>query len=207
MSTKQTKPKFYEWHLIRFGGMLTVRMLWLWAKIFRTTNYRLDLSRPLDHKSPTVYASNHQTMLDSPAVFTALSVLQLHKAAPVKFMTWHKYYNTKYKPLLWLTGCYSSHGDGLTGLDAATEYALQGYGSFMYPEGKRTRPGTRNPAYPGISRLMERLPSARLVLVHIEWEPRSKRFSKPKLSVSMRDAPSTLDVYDPEAIMDAIYDT
>ena len=120
-------------------------------------------------------------------------------------MTWHKYYHSIYKFPLYATGCFPSHGPGLTGAKGAVYYAQNGYRSFIFPEGKRTKPDNRGAAYPGISQILHSLPDARLILVHLDWEPRLKLFSRPKLFIHYEDAPKNLDKSNPDAIMDAIY--
>lgn len=199
------KYKSFDWYFTRWGGNIAVCFIRLWASIARSTDYRIELDRPIDPKEVTVMASNHQTLLDPPAVFAALKFSDLLKISPVKFMTWHKYYNSKYKFPLYATGCYPSHGDGLTGVKGAVHFAKNGYRSFIFPEGKRTNPNNRGGAYYGVSEVLNQLPEARLILVHLDWEKRKKLLSRPKLLVHYIDAPENLDRSDPNKIMDVIY--
>jgi len=166
----------------------------------------VSLNRPIDGSEATVIAANHQTMFDPPAVFSCLSLPDLWRMSPAKFMTWHTYYNGRFKLPLYTTGCYSSHGDGLVGTDAAIHYANNGYRSFIFPEGKRIKNNKRTTPYNGISTVLGGLDSPRLILAHITWENRQKFFSRPKLSVRMFDAPDSVDHSRPDTIMDAIYD-
>ncbi len=197
----------FDWHYTRWGGIIAVRSIKLWAFFARKTDYRIELDRPINPDEAIVMASNHQTLLDPPAVFAALKFRDLLKISPVKFMTWHKYYNSKYKLPLYTTGCYPSHGEGLTGVRGAVHFAQNGYRSFIFPEGKRTYQNNRGDAYPGISEILAKLPDARLILVHIDWEKRTSLFSRPKLLVHFFDAPINLDKSNPNAIMDAIYNS
>jgi len=201
---KKTKNSFDYWY-VRFGGIIAVRVVRRWAKIHRKTNFRVSLSRPIQPDEPTIVASNHQAMLDPPAVFSSLSLPELWRMSPVKFMTWHKYYNGRFKLPMYTTGCYPSHGEGLTGTKAAIHYANNSYRSFIFPEGKRIKNNIRTPAYSGISTVLDGLESPRLILVRIDWEKRRTFFSRPKLYVHMFDAPDELDTANPDAIMDAIY--
>lgn len=202
-----TKKKHsFDWFFTRWGGNTAVCLIRFWAFFHRTTDYRIELSRPINPDEITVMASNHQTLLDPPAVFAALTFKNLLKISPVKFMTWHKYYNSVYKFPLYATGCFPSHGPGLTGVKGAVHFAQNSYRAFIFPEGKRTRPDKRNPAYPGISQILAQLPEARLILVHIDWEVRTTFWSRPKLLVHYVDAPEKLDRTNPDAIMNAIYD-
>lgn len=201
---KKTKNSF-DWHYTRWGGITAVIIIKIWLRIFRKTDYIFNIKEPINDKQPTVIASNHQSLLDPPAVFAALKFNDLIKMSPVKFMTWHKYYNSIFKLPLYTTGCYPTHGEGLTGVKGGIHYAKNGYRSFVFPEGKRTNPNNRGKAYPGISQILENLPNARLILVYIDWEPKRTMFSRPKLVVHYVDAPKNLDRSNPEAIMDAIY--
>lgn len=194
-----------KWYYLRIGGIFSVRAVKVWAKIHRKPVYDIRLKRLIDSKEPTVLVSNHQTMLDPPGVFAALPFDTLLTISPVKFMTWHKYYNSKYKLPLYTTGCFPSHGDGLTGVEGAVYFANNGYRTFIFPEGKRIKDGVRTPAYDGVVKVLERLPEARLILVHIDWEPRKNFFSRPSLSVTFSDAPDSLNRSSADAIMDAIY--
>lgn len=197
--------KSLDWYFTRWGGNFAVCLIRLWAFIARTTDYQIKLSRPINPSEITVMASNHQTLLDPPAVFAALKFKDLLKISPVKFMTWHKYYNSKYKFPLYATGCYPSHGPGLTGIKGGVYFAKNGYRSFIFPEGKRTKPEKRDKAFPGICEILKELPESRLILVHLDWEKRNKLLSRPKLMIHYEDASESLDRTNPDAIMDAIY--
>ncbi len=195
-----------DWHYTRFGGILAVRAVKIWARLHRRPTYDIRLSRPIDKTEPTVIVSNHQTLLDPPGIFAALPFQTLYAISPVKFMTWHKYYHSKFKFPLYSTGCYPSHGGGLTGVKGAVYFAQHGYRSFIFPEGKRTREGHRQPAYDGIVKILDELPEARLILAHINWEERRKLLSRPKLFVGFYEAPEKLDRSNADAIMDAVYE-
>ncbi len=195
----------FDWFYIRWCSILTVRLVKAWLRIARTPTYSVRLNN-LQSTHPIVIAANHQSLMDAPTMYASLSFMNLYRLSPTKFMSWHKYYNNpKFKFWMYSTGCYPSHGPGLTGTEAAVEYAKRGYVSFIFPEGKRTKPADRQPAYSGISKTLAQLPDARLILVHIDWEPRTKLLSRPEVSVTFADAPDELDRSNPDAIMDAIY--
>ena len=194
------------YYYIKWNQFLVVRAYKIGLNITRSTNYKVDLKTPIDKKVPTIIASNHQTLSDSQSIFTALSVVGLLKMAPVRFMTWHKYYNGKFKFFMYSTGCYASHGEGDTGVAGAVNYANQGYRSFIYPEGTRQKDGERKPAYEGVSKILKELPEARLILVKLNWEKRTSFFSRPKFYVHIFEAPKNVDRTDPDKIMDAIYE-
>lgn len=205
MTKNRTSISKFDWYYTRWGGIMAVCLIKFWARIFRSPAYTVELNRPIDPHEATIIVSNHQTLLDPPAVFSALKYRDLLHFSPVKFMTWHKYYNSVFKLPLYTTGCYPSHGDGLTGVKGAVYFAQHNYRSFIFPEGKRTRPGNRGKAYPGISEILNELPDARLILVHLDWQNRNKLLSRPDLLVHFSDAPKDLNLNSPEAIMDAIY--
>jgi hypothetical protein len=145
-------------------------------------------------------------LLDSPAIFSAVSIKQLYQFSPVKFMTWRRIYNSVAKPILYSTGCYSTHGKGKTGVFGAVTYAKQNYRSFIYPEGKRQRNAIRSKAYSGISEILSELPEARIILVYISWTKKKSIFSRASVTVTMTDAPKNIDKTNPDAIMDTIYE-
>jgi 1-acyl-sn-glycerol-3-phosphate acyltransferase len=202
---KQKIMKKVEWFYIRVGGIFSVQIIKIWSKIHRKTHYDIQLKRSIDKHEVIVLASNHQSLLDPPAVFSALSFSELRRMSPVKFMTWHKYYNSIYKLPLYTTGCFPSHGEGHTGVDGAVYYAKNGYRTFIFPEGKRTRKNERDKTYDGIVKVLEQVPEARLILVYIDWEKRTKFFSRPSLYIKFSDAPDNIDKTKSKAIMDVIY--
>ena len=202
---KQKLMKKVEWVYIRWGGIFSVQLIKFWTKIHRSTQYDIQLSRPIDKHEVTIIASNHQTLLDPPAVFSALSFSKLRDISPVKFMTWHKYYNSIYKLPLYTTGCFPSHGNGLTGVDGAVYFAKNNYRSFIFPEGKRTDKNDRKKVYDGIVEVLKQQPEARLILVYIDWEKRLKFFSRPPLVIKFFDAPVHVDKTNSTSIMNAIY--
>ncbi len=201
------KYKSFDWYFTRWGGNIAVCTVRLWLYFTRDTKYKIELTKPIDSREITIMASNHQTLLDPPAVFAALKFGDLLKISPVKFMTWHKYYNSIYKFPLYATGCYPSHGNGFTGVKGAVHFAKNGYRSFIFPEGKRTRPNNRGDAYPGVSEILSQVPGARLILVHLDWEKRKSLMSRPKLLIHFFDASDNLDRANPNEIMNAIYNS
>ncbi len=194
-----------DWHYTRFGGVFVTICIKLWANIFRRTDFQINLSSPINTKSNIIVASNHQTLMDAPIIFSALTFRDLVKISPVKFMTWHKYYNSKFKLAMHFTGCFPSHGEGNTGVKGAIHFSENNYRVFIFPEGKRTKPNDRKPSYEGVVRIVDGVSMPRLLLAHIDWEKRKKLFSRPLVSVHWAEAPKTLDMTDPDKIMDEIY--
>ncbi len=194
-----------DWHYTRWGGVAAVLLIKIWIKIHRKPHYFVNLIRPIDQNEPTIIASNHQSLLDPPSIFSAFSFGALIKISPVKFMTYHKYYNSKYKPPLYTTGCFPTHGQGHTGVPGAVYFARNGYRSFVFPEGKRIKNNQRTPAYEGIVKILSEIPEARLILVHLDWDKRSSFFSRPDFSVIIHDASKDVDRSNADSIMDAIY--
>jgi 1-acyl-sn-glycerol-3-phosphate acyltransferase len=191
---------------IKVNQLLVFAVFKAWIKTTRNVIYKNEHTHATNN-GPIIYAANHQTLVDTPVIFTGLNILHFNKALPLKFMTWHEYYRTKYKPILFSVGCYPSHGKGRSGLKGAYWSLDNGYGSFIYPEGTRTDSNNRGKAFMGIVNMIKYKPNARLILLHIEWEKREKLLSRPKLSISLRDAPKDLDRSNPDAIMDAVYET
>ena len=205
MEKQIAKKNYLDYYLVRFGGITAVLLIRFYLFVTHSRTSIVELERKIDKNEPTIIVSNHQRLLDSPAIFSAVTVKTLYQFSPVKFMTWRRIYNSVAKPVLYLTGCYSTHGKGKTGVYGAVTFASQGYKSFVYPEGKRQKDGKRSKAYKGIVEILEQLPEARIILVRVNWEKSESVFSRNKLFVHMFEAPSNLNKTNPDAIMDAIY--
>lgn len=205
MAKQRTKKNYLDYYFVRFGGITAVLIIKFYLFITHRTYYSIDLDKPINKREPTIVISNHKRLLDSPAIFSAVSLKQLYQFSPVKFMTWRRIYNSIAKPILYATGCYSTHGKGKTGVFGAVTFARQNYRSFIYPEGKRQRNGTRVKAYNGIVEILEQVPEARIILVYVDWQEKPSFFSRPGVRVEMFEAPKNLDKTNPDAIMDAIY--
>lgn len=204
--TKQIMRKNYiDYYLVRSGGITAVLLVRVYLFFTHSRTNIIELDKKIDKHEPTVVISNHQRLLDSPAIFSAVPLKTLYDFSPVKFMTWRRIYSSIAKPMLYLTGCYSTHGKGKTGVYGAVTFAKQGYRSFVYPEGKRQKSHVRTKAYRGIIDVLEQLPNARIILIYINWTKTDKKFSRNRLKVHIFDAPKNLNKTDPDAIMDAIY--
>ena len=197
--------KRFSWHYIRAVNAIEHILVKTWSRIYRKQTAKYTLSRPIKKGEKVVFAANHQTYMDPFVIFNAFPTRKAVKLMPVKFMTWHKYYNSKAKPFFYSSGCFPSHGDKFAGVEGAVYFLKRGYNSFIFPEGKRVKDGKRIPAFKGIVRILEEVPDARLILVKVDWEKRKSKFSRPKLYIHAFDAPKNLDKTDPDKIMDAIY--
>jgi 1-acyl-sn-glycerol-3-phosphate acyltransferase len=206
MAKQRTKKNYIDYYFVRFGGITAVLFIKTYLFLTHKRNYKVNLARKIKNNEPTIIISNHQRLLDSPAIFSAVSIKQLYQFSPVKFMTWRRIYNSVAKPILYSTGCYSTHGKGKTGVFGAVTYAKQNYRSFIYPEGKRQRNAIRSKAYSGISEILSELPEARIILVYISWTKKKSIFSRASVTVTMTDAPKNIDKTNPDAIMDTIYE-
>jgi 1-acyl-sn-glycerol-3-phosphate acyltransferase len=204
MKKQIEKKNFLDFYTVRYGGIIAVLIIRLYLFITHSRINTVNLERKIDKTEPTVIISNHQRLLDSPAIFSAVNLKTLYQFSPVKFMTWRRIYNSVAKPILYLTGCYSTHGEGKTGVYGAVTFARQGYRSFIYPEGKRQK-GERTKAYKGVVEVLNELPDARVILVYINWTNRKGLFTRNLLKVHIFEAPKDLDKTNPDAIMDAIY--
>lgn len=199
---------FLDKYHTAIGGTIAVKLFWATSKLFFRTHYERNFIRPLSRKETVIFASNHASMLDPPAIFSALPTKRLFtEVSPIKFMTATKYYNSWMRPFLYTTGCFPHKGPGLTGVQGSLFYARHGYRVFVFPEGKLNPTNKPSHAYEGISRILDELPNARLVLVYIYWQKRKKFFSRPVLSVSFSDTPDSVNKKDPMSIMNAIYDS
>ncbi len=155
---------------------------------------------------PIIFISNHVRHLDPPAMFSAVPLKYMLRASPVKFMAWWKYYWSPMLPLLYLVGCFPTHGPGHGGIDGMAYYMRNGYRTFIFPEGKTVHKRTAaSKPYSGVSRLLAQVPEAHIILFKIEWHSRIEGERRPRFSLRAADAPKNLDRTSPEAIMQAIY--
>lgn len=202
---KRNLPESVGFYLVRVGGIFAVILYRIWLKISHKTQTKLLLSSPMRAGQTVIFAANHQKRTDPIAIFSSISLVDLYRSSPVKFLTWRGIYNTVAKPILFLTGCFSTHGKGKHGVSGSVYYAKLGYKVFIFPEGKRVHKGTTVQPYSGISYILDELPNVRLVLIKIDWQERKRLFSRPVLNVTFADAPKELDRSNPESIMTAIY--
>lgn len=145
-------------------------------------------------------AANHRHALDPFYIACSFQFHELIRILPFAIMTANRFY---YPPLLripaWLGGCFPTHGPCRThGVDGAIRLIERGYTVLVFPEGKRISTGTGT-AKPGISRIIEGVPQAPLLLIHIEWQ-------KPPRYASIGFRRTTHIENDPKAILDSIYE-
>ncbi len=191
---------------LKIFGIITIVIFRIVIFPFFKVN-RVDLLPILNNPSDRIiFASNHFSKLDPPMIFSALSIASLTHIAPVKFMTWHKYYYSYLKPLLFSTGCFPTHNATHSGVGGAIHYAKNGYRIFIFPEGKRNPKRESRKVYSGISLAVKDIPNARLFLVHIVYAKRKTYFERPQITVKIAEASRKLDRENPKSIMDAIYE-
>lgn len=99
----------------------------------------------------------------------------------------------------WLAGCFPAHGPKpVHGVAGAVKLLKEGYTVLIFPEGRRVPTG-RGSAKPGISRIINDYPEARVILTHIEWQ------KTPRVA-SVEFAHANATKKDPDAILDSIYE-
>jgi 1-acyl-sn-glycerol-3-phosphate acyltransferase len=160
----------------------------------------------LGHRQRYILAANHQSLVDPFAIFSLFTMRHRFQFLPIKFMTIPKVYHRWYiKPFAYLLGCFPAHikerNHHTYGIEGAIKLLHYGYNICIFPEGTRTLRSESDPK-PGIVKIMQEYPDAKLLLAHIEWKYTGWRRS---VSVTIAHAPENLDTTDPKAIMDAIY--
>jgi hypothetical protein len=88
---------------------------------------------------PVLFVANHVHHLDPPAIFSSLPLPLLFQTAPIKFLSWWRYFWSPLLPIQLLTGCFPTHGPGHSGIDGMVYYATHGYRTFIFPHGKREK--------------------------------------------------------------------
>jgi len=136
-----------------------------------------------DLKPPVLFASNHQSDLDTPAIFTALPRRWRYRVAPAMsqdyFREWLQpgsaplFERTKTMIQYFLaTECFNTYPlpQRMSGVRRALKYTGElidlGYCPLVYPEGKRTPDGSLQPFKSGIGLMATRL-RAPVVPIHL----------------------------------------
>jgi 1-acyl-sn-glycerol-3-phosphate acyltransferase len=176
-------------------------------RLFGGYDVKNGINGDLGHRKRYIIAANHQSMFDPFAIFALLTFRHRWHLFPAKFMTIPKIYHKPYiKPFAYLFGCFPAHirerNHHTYGTEGTIKLLHYGYNICIFPEGTRTLKSESDPK-PGISRVMEAYPDAKLLLAHIEWQ--KGPWYKRHVTVTVAHAPEALDKNDPKAIMDAIY--
>lgn len=198
------KLRSYDHFLVRWGGICAVLLFRIFSLPFKKIVFDNKLKTPISPNQKIVMVANHQKRLDPPAIFAKMRFKELYSYSPVKFLTWHRYYNSFLKPILYITGCFSTHHNAISGIDGSVYLIQHNYRVFIFPEGKRTIQAESNPRM-GIVHILTRVPETRLILVRINWEPRTSWRKRPRITVCFADPPENLDKTDPQKIMAAVY--
>jgi long-chain acyl-CoA synthetase len=127
-----------------------------------------------DLKGPVIFAANHQSHLDTPAILDALPPRWRYRVAPAMAKEFFKahFHPEQYTRTQWLTNSLNYYlaslffnAFPLPQREAGTRQTLryigeligQGYSVLIYPEGKRTDHGEINCFQPGIGMIAARL--------------------------------------------------
>ncbi|HEV2412856.1 MAG TPA: 1-acyl-sn-glycerol-3-phosphate acyltransferase [Candidatus Saccharimonadales bacterium] len=175
--------------------------------VLRFTNYTIRIDNvELDRNKIYVIAANHQHG-DDPFVANAVAPIAVRsKLLPIKFMTKNRFYFTWWRPAAFMMGCFPARqkdeGHERYGVAEAIRVGKLGYRIWIFPEGKVTKPGEER-AHSGVSRILEGLPEAELILCHVKWI--NRRGNRRRLHVRFKLADETIDRNNPQQILDAIY--
>jgi len=124
--------------------------------------------------TPVIFASNHQSHMDVPAIFTALPRRWRYRVAPAMAKEFFKaHFNPdKFTRKEWFTNslnyylsCQFFNAFPLPQREIGTRQTLRyigeitasGYSIIIFPEGKRTQDGRMNPFMPGVGMIASKL--------------------------------------------------
>ncbi len=143
------------------------------ARVFMSLEVRgLEHVRAL--KTPVIFAANHQSHMDGPAILAALPARWRYRLAPAMAKEFFKahFYPRDYSRKAWFTNslnyylaCQFFNAFPLPQREAGTRQTLRyigeligdGYSILIFPEGKRTEAGEVGPFRPGIGMIASRL--------------------------------------------------
>lgn len=130
----------------------------------------------IDPQKTYVFISNHQSRIDPFVIFACMDLHSNIKAAPVKFMTAKSIYYGFFRPLLFCLGCFPTYVRNQNIIDYSAQLVKNGYGLFIFPEGRRTLKEHSSPK-DGILRIIDQLDrkDVEYVLAYIDWTKPSWR--------------------------------
>ncbi len=167
------------------------------------------LNNLVNLQPPVIFASNHQSHLDTPAIFTALPRRWRYRVAPAMsqdyFRAWLEPGNASWRERMGTmvqyflaAECFNAYPlpQRMAGVRRALKYTGEliglGYCPLVYPEGKRTPDGTLQPFKSGIGLMATRLRTPvvpvhlsglfEIYSIHDSWPRRGKvcvRFGAP----------------------------
>jgi 1-acyl-sn-glycerol-3-phosphate acyltransferase len=160
-------------------------------------------------KAGYLIVSNHRRALDPFVVCGGLPFKTILRILPVGFMTHNAFYDSPFRPLLWLAGCYPAKnpkGQHKTfGIDGSAHLLRQGYSLCIFPEGTRVRDRQRGEARWGVVKIHEQAPDIRFILAHIEYNPGLKNWLQGRHRTVHYTLIEKPDYKNPESIMDEIF--
>lgn len=171
-------------------------------------------------EGPVIFASNHQSHLDTPVILAALPPRWRYRIAPAM---WKEFFDSHFHPeahsrLRWLTNSFNYHAATLlfTGFPLSQREAglrgtlrhigqlvSEGWSILIFPEGARTELGEIKPFAPGVAMIATRLriPVVPLRLRGLEQVlPRSARMVHPGPASVVFGAPLNLRGEDYDAL-------
>ncbi|MBN2724627.1 MAG: 1-acyl-sn-glycerol-3-phosphate acyltransferase [Deltaproteobacteria bacterium] len=130
-----------------------------WVYFFVLNRTEIKGGKNITHKKNTLYLSNHQTMIDSfligtaisfPALFLKPSLLPWHPAAEENFFrnSFQSFFSNMWKCIPVRRGQHDFHALELM------ENALKNSTMLIYPEGSRSRTGEISKGRPGTGKLI-----------------------------------------------------
>lgn len=178
----------------------------LFTRLFRlshTYTWQVDGTIPaLDPRKTYIFISNHQSRIDPFVIFATMDLAANINVSPMKFMTAKSIYYSVFRPLFYCLGCFPTYVKNQNIVDYSAQLVKNGYGLFIFPEGRRTQKEHSSPK-DGILRIIDQLDPGAVtyVLAHIDWtKPHWRRHATIKFY-----ATQTIDHENASLLMDQIY--
>lgn len=155
----------------------------------------------IDHDKRYLFVANHKSFGDVYAIFIGMSLANLWRCSPTRFMTNTQIYRSFLWPIIMLGGGFPTkrNRSGYSAVNQSIEYLRNNQNVVIFPEGGRVLSRSSRP-HTGVIRIIKGCDfPIEVVAVHIDWEKRGKR-----RHLRIVHSPCK-NISSPEAIMDEIY--
>ncbi len=155
----------------------------------------------IDHNKRYLFVANHKSFGDVYAIFIGMSLINLWRCSPTRFMTSSHVYYTLLRPVIMLGGGFPTKRSRAhySAVHQSIDYLRNNQNVVIFPEGGRVQSKSSRP-HTGVVRIIEGCDfPIEVIAVHIDWQKRGR-----KRHLRVVHSPCT-DTSSAEAIMDAIY--
>ncbi len=154
--------------------LFQVSSAWSLYKVLRAIGFltiTCDNTPIIERNQNYLFVSNHQSYLDVYAIFMGLKTRIIYRSCPLRFMTASSVYFSPLLPFIWLGGGFPTRRKDKT--YHAVNYAIErldlGERVVIFPEGRRSVPGTVQP-HSGVTRIINGVTKPlNIILVRLHW--------------------------------------